>query len=83
MSRGLERFLGQNAGKLMLAVAVSFVSLEPRDDHPRPFRANDPNQIGQSFFFVPTGHGFSKRLGVAVVGKAGEIEIIEPVVASG
>src|SRR5262249_42960588 len=46
-------FLRDEAGSLVVAMAVALVALKPRDDHNRPLGADDADDVAQDIFAAP------------------------------
>ena len=68
---------------MVVAVSVPPRTVEPTDDHERAVEADDPHHVPEDGLAVPAAEGFVHRLGVAVVDRRREVEVVQAVVASG
>ena len=83
VGRGRNRFRRQQARGVVVAVSVPLRTVEPTDDHERAVEADDPHHVLEDGLAVPAAEGFVHRLGVAVVDRRREVEVVQVVVASG
>ena len=60
-----------------------FRTVEPTDDDERAVEADDPHHVLEDGLAVPAAEGLVHRLGVAVVDRRREVEVVQAVVASG
>src|SRR5262249_50228194 len=77
------RFLRQQTGRLMIAVAVALVALEAGDEHERTIDADDPDDVAQHVLAAPFRERFFEPLREPVVDGGGEILPIDAVVTIG
>jgi hypothetical protein len=80
---GLEGLLRDEAGCLMVAVSITLVALESRNDYQRTLRANDADDIAEYVFRSPFIQSFVQPLRESVIDDGREVLAIEAVVAIG
>jgi hypothetical protein len=77
----LEGLHGDEAGGLVVAVAVALVALEARQQHPRPAGADHPHHVAHHVFAAPLLERLFEPLRKAVVDHRGEVLLVDAVVA--
>jgi hypothetical protein len=75
-----EYFRADDAGRLVIAVAVADVTRKARNDYIGPIQPDHPHRIAQYVFFPPMLQGFIQTFRESEIGRAGE-ELIDAVIA--
>jgi hypothetical protein len=77
------RFLGHHARRLVIAVSVAVVPLEPGDQHERPFGSNNAHHVPQHVLATPFKQCLFEPLREAVIDHARKVLLIDAVVLIG
>ena len=74
------RLLREQASRRVIAMAVAFVPLEAREQHPRPRHADDADDVAHGRFGAPLVERFVEALRETVVHDGREVLLVDPVV---